>query len=158
MNYKKNILIVLILIIALSCNSNEDNQDNDTLAMVNIESTLIAKDNLFGSGEEGIVEQNLIISDLTTWNNLITQMNSVNNVTDNFTETEIDFSAYKIIAAFDQIRGSGGHSLELDIMSTSENIIVDVTTIAAGEIATSVITQPFIIVKIPNSNLPILFR
>jgi len=155
---KKNILIVLFSIIAMSCNSNEDNQDDDTLAMVNIESTLIAKDNLFGSGEEGIVEQNLIISDLTTWNNLITQMNSVNNVTDNFTETEIDFSAYKIIAAFDQIRGSGGHSLELDIMSTSENIIVDVTTIAAGEIATSVITQPFIIIKIPNSNLPILFR
>jgi len=155
---KKNILIVLFSIIALSCNSNEDNQDDDTLAMVNMESTLIAKDNLFGSGEEGIVEQNLIISDLTTWNNLITQMNSVNNVTDNFTETEIDFSAYKIIAAFDQIRGSGGHSLELDIMSTSENIIVDVTTIAAGEIATSVITQPFIIIKIPNSNLPILFR
>ncbi len=57
-----------------------------------METTLIAKENLHGNGAEGISEQNLIISDQTTWNDLITQMNSVNNVSDNFTETDIDFS------------------------------------------------------------------
>jgi len=70
--------------------------------MINIEPTLIAKDNLFGNGDEGIIEQKLIISDQITWNNLMTQINSVNNVTDSFTETDIDFSEYKIIAVLNE--------------------------------------------------------
>jgi len=126
--------------------------------MTDLETTLIAKENLHGNGAEGISEQNLIISDQTTWNDLITQMNSVNNVSDNFTETDIDFSEYKIIAVFDEIKGNGSHSLELDIISNSENIIVNVTDLALEGNATTVITQPFHIVKISNSDLPIIFE
>ena len=150
---KKNVLIILLSIFVLSCNSDDDNS-----GMVNIESTLIAKNNLFGNGDEGIIEQNLIISDQTAWNDLMTQMNSVNNVTDNFTETDIDFSEYKILAVFDEIKGNGGHSLELNIMSNSENIIVNVTDLAPEGNITTVITQPFHIVKILNSDLPIIFE
>ena len=50
--------------------------------MVNIEPILIAKDNLYGNGGEGISEQNLVISDQNTWIELISQMNSVNNVSE----------------------------------------------------------------------------
>ena len=150
---KKKVLIILLSIFILSCNPEDDNSE-----MVHIQSTLIAKDNLFGNGDEGIIEHNLIISDQTTWNNLIIQMNSINNVTDNFSETDIDFSEYKIIAVFDEIKGNGGHSLELDIMSNSENIIVNVTNLAPEGNATTVITQPFHIVKILNSDLPIIFE
>jgi len=149
----KNVLIILLTIFVLSCNSDDDNSE-----IVNIETTLIAKDNLYGSGDEGIIEQNLIISDQTTWNNLMTQMNLVNNVTDNFTETDIDFSEYKILAVFDEIKGNGGHSLELDITSDSENIIVNITYLDPEGNATTEITQPFHIVKISNSNLPIIFE
>ena len=150
---KKKVLIILLSIFILSCNPEDDNSE-----MVHIQSTLIAKDNLFGNGDEGIIEHNLIISDQTIWNNLIIQMNSINNVTDNFSETDIDFSEYKIIAVFDEIKGNGGHSLELDIMSNSENIIVNVTNLAPEGNATTVITQPFHIVKILNSDLPIIFE
>ena len=150
---KKKVLIILLSIFVLSCNPEDDNSE-----MVHIQSTLIAKDNLFGNGDEGIIEHNLIISDQTTWNNLIIQMNSINNVTDNFSETDIDFSEYKIIAVFDEIKGNGGHSLELDIMSNSENIIVNVTNLAPEGNAITVITQPFHIVKILNSDLPIIFE
>ena len=137
----------------ISCTSNNDNQE-----LTDLEFTLIAKENLHGNGAEGISEQNLIISDQTTWNNLITQMNSVNNVSDNFTKTDIDFSEYKIIAVFDEIKENGGHILELNIVWNSENIIVNITDLVPEGNATSVITQPFYIVKIQNTDLPIIFE
>lgn len=145
---KKNVLIILLSIFVLSCKSE----------MVKVESTLIAKDNLYGNGDEGIIKQNLEITDQNTWNNLVSQMNSVNNVSDNFSEIDIDFSQYKIIAIFDEIRGNGGHSLELNIMSNSENIIVNITDVVPEGIVTTVTTQPFNIVKISNSDLPIIFK
>jgi hypothetical protein len=126
--------------------------------MVNLESTLISKDNLFGNGDEGLIEQNFVITDQGTWNDLITQMNSVNHVLDNFSEIDIDFSEYIVIAIFDELKENGGHTLELDIMANSENIVVNVTAMAPEGNATTVITQPFHIVKILNSNLPIIFQ
>jgi hypothetical protein len=150
---KNFILTILLLTLFVSCTSENDNPE-----MTDLETTLIAKENLHGNGAEGISEQNLIISDQTTWNDLITQMNSVNNVSDNFTETDIDFSDYKIIAVFDEIKGNGGHILELNIMSNSENIIVNITDLVPEGNGTAVITQPFYIVKIQNSDLPIIFE
>ena len=150
---KKNVLIILLSIIALSCNTDDDNSE-----IGNIESTLIAKGNLFGDGTEGITVQNIVIADQTTWNSLITQMNLINNISDSFTETDIDFSEYTIIAVFDAVKGNGGHSLALDIITNSDNIIVRITDIFPEGNATTVITQPFHIVKITNSDLPILFE
>jgi len=150
---KKKILIILLSVFVLSCSSDDDNSE-----MANVESTLIAKNNLFGNGAEGITKQNLIISNQTAWNDLISKMNSVNNASDNFTETDINFSEYTIIAVFEEIKGNGGHNLELNIMSNSENIIVNVTDLIPEGDATTVITQPFNITKIHNSDLPIIFE
>ena len=150
---KKNALIILLAIFALSCNSEDYN-----LEMVDIESVLITKDNLFGNGGEGIIEQNLEITSQSMWNNLISQMNSVNNVSDNFSEIDIDFSQYKVIAIFDKIKNNGGHSLELNLTGNSENIIVNINYISPKGNVLTVITQPYHIVKISNSNLPIIFE
>jgi hypothetical protein len=146
-------LTILVSLLILSCNSDDSNS-----VMVNLESTLISKDNLFGNGDEGLIEQNFVITDQGTWNDLITQMNSVNHVLDNFSEIDIDFSEYIVIAIFDELKENGGHTLELDIMANSENIVVNVTAMAPEGNATTVITQPFHIVKILNSNLPIIFQ
>uniref|UniRef100_UPI004048F7A1 protease complex subunit PrcB family protein n=1 Tax=Gelidibacter sp. TaxID=2018083 RepID=UPI004048F7A1 len=150
---KKSILLILVSIFTLSCSSD----DNDS-ELANVETTLIAKDNLYGNGAEGINEQNMVITDQNAWNDLISQMDSVNTVSDHFSETDIDFSQYQIIAVFDELKANGGHSLELNIMANSENIIVNVTDIVPEGNATTVITQPFHIVKILNSDLPILFE
>ena len=150
---KKNTLIILLLFFIISCNSNDD--DSEITA---IDVTLISKDNLYGNGEEGITQQNKVITDLNSWNDLITQMNSINNVSDNFSETVIDFSQYMIIAVFDEIKGNGGHSIELNISANSANIIVEIIKSSPDGNATTVITQPYHIVKIPVSDLPILFE
>jgi hypothetical protein len=150
---KLSLLLFLGIALLAGCSNDDDNSE-----MVNIESTLIAKDNLFGNGDEGIIEQNLEITDQNTFDNLISQMNTVNNVSDSFSEIDIDFSQYKVIAIFDEIRENGGHSLELNIMSNPENIIVNITDVVPEGNATTVITQPFHIVKISNSDLPIIFE
>ena len=150
---KLSLLLFLGIVLLAGCSNDDDNSE-----MVNIESTLIAKDNLFGNGDEGIIEQNLEITDQNTFDNLISQMNIVNNVSDSFSEIDIDFSQYKVIAIFDEIRENGGHSLELNIMSNSENIIVNITDVVPEGNETTVITQPFHIVKISNSDLPIIFE
>ena len=85
-------------------------------------------------------------------------MNSVNNVSENFSEIDIDFSEYKVIAVFDDIKPNGGYSLDVNIVSNSENIIVNTILSQPEGNATTVITQPFIIVKISNSELPIIFE
>jgi len=143
--------IALLSIFVVSCNS-------DDIQIVNVDSTLIAKDNLYGNGAEEISEQNLVITDQTTWSELMTKMNAVNNTTDIFSETNIDFSEYQIIAVFDDIKGNGGHEIGLNIVNDSENIIVTITDLIPGGNVASVITQPFHIVKIPVSSLPIIFE
>ncbi|MEP0265413.1 protease complex subunit PrcB family protein [Dokdonia sp.] len=151
---KKGILLILVSILVLSCNS-----DDDSSEVVVIESTLIAKSILSGAGDEGIVQQNSVITDQNTWNNLITQMNTVNNVSDSFSEIDIDFSEFTVIAVFDEVKATGGYSLELDIMSNSVNIIVNIThVVPTGGGVTTALTQPYYIVKIPVTDLPIIFE
>ena len=139
----KNLLIILLSILVWNCSSDDNNPQ-----MAIVESTLIAKGNLFGNGEEGISQQNLVISDQNTWSNLMVQMNTVNNVSYNFTETDIDFSQYTIIAVFNEVKTTGGHELQLNIMSDTEHITVRVTDLIPERYVTLIITQPFHIVKI----------
>lgn len=138
--------------ILMGCN-NDDNSNT-----IKVESTLIAKDNLFGNGNEGISKENMVITNTGTWNELITKMNTTNNVSNSFSEIDIDFSKYVVIAVFDEIKANGGHSLELNIFSNTENIIVKITDLAPQGNATTVITQPYHIVKILKTNSPIVFE
>lgn len=150
---KKSVLIILLSIFFLGCNSDDDNSE-----MVDVESTLIAQDVLSGNGEEGIVQRNMVITDQSTWNDLITKMNSVNNESDKFSERDIDFSEYTVIAVFDEIRESAGYRVELNITSNLENIIIGVTVITPQGNNLAVMTQPYHIVKISTSDLPVIFE
>ena len=118
---------------------------------------LIGKGELYGNGKEGIIKQNLVVKTKEEWNNLMNAMNSVNNESRNFTETDIDFSNYQVIALFDEIRSSGGWSIDItDITEYQDEIIVTVENLQKGGMA-CVMTQPYHIVKIPKSDKKIIF-
>jgi len=146
------IFVSLILLFALNCKSTQNQQKMAEEKMI-----LIAKGNLYGSGEEGIKAQNSVITDENHWQDLMAKMNSINNVSVGFSETKIDFLKYTVIAVFDDVKTSGGHSLELNMTSNSENIEVNISHKAPEGIATSVMTQPYYIVKIVKNDLPIIF-
>lgn len=157
---KIQILIILALIFVVSCKCHKSNSSmaNDNAKMGETTSILIAKGNLYGSGEEGFTKQNMVIESQSDWEELMTQMNKVNNVSKSFTETKIDFSKNSVIAVFNDVKGSGGHKIELDISETSEHTLVTVNYISPTGIATTAMTQPYYIVKIAKTGLPILFQ
>jgi hypothetical protein len=153
----KKSLVLIVLLCVFNCKTNIEKTNNENVETKTMESKLVAKGNLYGSGKEGIDEQNMVITNQNDWDELITQMNLVNNVSDGFSETAIDFSQHTIIAVFDKVKGSGGHHLELAIISNPKNTIVNITHVTPKGNATSVMTQPYLILKIAKQNLPIKF-
>jgi hypothetical protein len=145
---KKILILLLVSIISIACTNDDDSTP--------VSFALIVENNL--NGGEGIPKQNLVITDGTIWNNLITSMDSENNVFDSFTETTIDFSTYTVIAVFDEVRPSSAYGIKVGVFQDVSNIIVDVNYISFGGNAFTIVGQPFYIVKIENSNLPIVFQ
>jgi hypothetical protein len=146
-------IVAMVLLFALNCKSSQD-QDK----MVNEDIVLIAKGNLYGAGEEGIVKRDSVILNENDWQELLIKMNRINKVSNGFSETKIDFLKYSVIAIFDSVKSSGGHSLELDFNSNVENIEVIINRKSPDGMAATVMTQPYYIVKIPKTDLPIVFK
>lgn len=153
----KKELLFIVLLFVLNCKTNMETTNSDHVKINTIDSNLIGKGNLYGSGTEGVDAQNLVITNQNDWDTLKAQMNSVNRVSDGFKETTIDFTKNTIIAVFDEVKGTGGHRLELDITSNSKNTLVNITHVVPKGNATSVMTQPYHIIKINKLKLPIKF-
>ena len=111
-------------------------------------------------GQSG-TKQNLVIKTQEEWDKLVTLIttkNSVNNVSNNFTEMEIDFSTYQIIAVFDEVKNNDGWSIDItDVIEFSDSIVVSILNLKKGD-DTYVATQPYHIVKIPVSEKKIVFQ
>jgi hypothetical protein len=149
----KTIVLILSLFLSTSCSNDDDN--SVTAQSTPITFTEIGKGALFGNGTEGISQSNIVIDNTTDWQNLMTQMNSFNNVTNEFLETNIDFNTYTVIGIFLEVKTSGW---EVEISNIEENTTDIMVSKTETEAVNSVITQPFHIVKIPVTNKPIEFE
>lgn len=150
----KSLLFLLVLSIFIGC----DNKDDDFVSLT-ISPILIGDGNLYGNGKENLTKQNLIISNNNAWTELMDKMNSANNETANFTETEIDFSHFILLAAFDEIKMSGGYAIEItSIVENRHDLTVTIRRHAPEGVVYTVITQPYYIVKIPTTDKRIIFN
>jgi hypothetical protein len=150
----KLVLFLLVLTIFIGCK----NKDVDEFLPITISTTLVASDNLYGNGKENIKRQNLIISSNNEWTELMNKMNSANNVTDSFTETEIDFSNFIILALFDEIKMNGGYTIEIaGVVENRNDLTVNVRHLSPNGGVYAVITQPYCIVKISKTEKKIIF-
>ncbi len=147
---KMKILIIFFTIGLLSSCNNDDNSDFQSSE---INFTEIGKGALFGNGTEGIAQTNIVIDNTTDWQNLMNQMDLYNDVTTQFSETNIDFNAYTVIGIFLEVKPSGWEVETENIIENENNI--KVSTIE-NEYVTGVITQPFCIVKIPKTEKTII--
>lgn len=144
-----SLVLFLVLVIVLGCND-----ENDSLFKTVIDFTEIANSALYGNGEEGISQSNMVIQNETDWENLKNQMDSYNNVTDNFNETDIDFETHTLIAIFLEIK-MNGYEVNIDKVTETENAINVSTT--ENAFISSVICQPYCIIKIPKTEKTIIF-
>lgn len=147
------LVLILFAAVFISCSNSDDN--NETPALTTTE---ISNGDLMGNGDEGIEESRLLITNTADWNALKNSMDSVNNVSGNFTETTIDFQNYDVIAIFDEIKGNGGYTIGIDeIAENEDNFIVSIVKTSPSGFATTVMTQPFHIYKIPKATKPVIF-
>lgn len=151
----KTIIFSLVLLFALSCTNNSDAIDFEPQIITPV---LIGKGDLSGVGAEGIVKQTIVVSNQTSWTNLMNSMNKRNDITKNFTTTTIDFNKYQILAAFDVNKTSGGYSIDIiTVVENQKDIVVTIKHLLNGNL-TTVMTQPFHIVKIPRTTKPVVFQ
>ena len=143
------ILLMTLLLTAGGC-TKEDHKDPQTIRF-----TEIGKGYLSGNGDEGIEKSNLVIKTKTEWETLMQKMNTSGNVTDNFTETDIDFNTYMVIAVFLEVKSSGWQVEITKITENRTNLVIDTNEI---ESINTVITQPFDIVKIVKTEKQIIFN
>jgi hypothetical protein len=149
----KTLILSLVLFLLLSCTNNDDNQSVTNLATP-ITFTLIGKNSISNPSP---LLQNVLIANQTQWNTLLTSMNAVNIVSTNFSETNINFNNFDVIAVFRSPISNSASTV--DIISIEENYtnrIVSVQNLINGD-ATDV-AQPFHIVKIPKSTKPVVFQ
>ena len=138
----KTLLLIFSSFIILSCTHNAQQSNS-------VSYTEIANGILPGAGAEGFSQSNRAITNTTDWHNLMDQMNSIHNITHTFTETNIDFNTYEVIAIFDEVRPIGDCTADItNIVETATEIRVTYHFSSPNGFAPYVITQPFHIVKI----------
>ncbi|MEN8857154.1 MAG: hypothetical protein ABF260_03720 [Flavobacteriaceae bacterium] len=142
---RKTILIFTLLLVGIGCSENniEDEYTKE------ITFTTIGKGVLYGNGVEGIQESSLIILNQETWQNLINQMDTYSIVSDNFTETTINFETHTIVVAFGEIT-SDNSEIEITSITQSKKGIAISFSINESDIDDGEIIQPYHIVKIPT--------
>ena len=100
---------------------------------------------------EGILEEKFTIKNEKQWQVFLNKINSVNNVSSSFSEININFSNHNIICVFDTIRNTGGYAIEIErvfVEKKNLNIVYNKKKPGPMEMVTTIITQPYHIVKI----------
>ena len=158
MKMKISFLLIIFIPLIFSCNINGNNEEIDDLKSQKFGLTVIAKGELYGNGDEGFSQENIVVTTEKQWKALISKMSKVNDVTQSFNETDIDFSEYRVVAIFDKVRGSGGYYLQVTSKPESGKIIIDIVHGTPAGAVTLNITQPYLIGKIPVSDMSVVFK
>lgn len=141
-----------MLFMVTSCHGNDENVENKN--QINFQ--LIGKGNLIGNY---VNPQNTIITNSIQWNNFLSQIDSTTYQTSaSFITTYIDFNEFIVIVVVDEIYPSSGHSIDITKMEDYPKYInINVEKSLKGNV-TSVLTQPYHIVKIPKTTKSLLFN
>ena len=153
----KKALLLSLSVFYIGCTTNS-NQPSILPEPQTIIPTLILQGELYGAGQENIAEQRTVITNQTAFDALQMQMSIVNNT--QFPPTvPVNFTTDRVLAVFDQVQGYGGYTIRVtNLQETATQIIATIVKTSPQGFATTVITQPYHIVKIPISSKPIIFN
>ena len=161
----KKLFLLLFSLMVISCNDDDvEPVIIPPFVPVVIEPILISKRSINSTLD--IVQQNTVFNSEINWNLLLNQFDAPfisiglgNYFTESyFEETVIDFTNYTVIVVIDRIYGNGGHSIDItNITEFETTIVVTVENLQTGN-TSSVVTQPYHIVKIPKATKPIVFE
>lgn len=148
---KKIFLAVILSMTIISC-SNDDNQSFSTQE---IDFSLIAKGNpniaFYDNSETALI----VFKNTNDWNHFLSDISESINVAFAFSDTEIDFDAFEVIAV---IRTPQPTESEVEITNIIEHLDFITVTTASNNGAATIPTQPFHIVKIPKLSKPVVLE
>ncbi|QNM86422.1 hypothetical protein H9W90_04670 [Polaribacter pectinis] len=150
----KRIILLLNIIILTNCTNSESENEPEKFPFL-IQFVEIGKGNLTGSGFENILETKTIIKNIEDWNSLVSQMNSIENVSNGFATNEINFDTHYIIATILELKSSGWEVEITEITENSDNLVITTKEI---DFSTLNYSQPFHIVLIPKTEKEIIFE
>ena len=149
MKTKLLLLVLLISMTYISCQKKAaEAQQPD-----NITPVTIAK----GETPTAILDNgNYIIKNDSIWNDFLVMFGQAVNVNRVFSETDIDFSQYMVIAVVDTVHPYSPNTLDItDIELVQDTIRVRYTNLNTGD--ATMPAQPFHVVKIRTRNEPVEF-
>ena len=145
----KALILSFILLLTISCSRNSDDNSNTPQSITPI---LIGK----GINSGTAVQSNSVITNQSDWLLLMNQLTPEN--TNNFTETNIDFNNFQLIAIIDGTRPDSGFSINISsVIENATNITATINSVNNGS-GFTVLSQPFEIIKITKSTKPVVFQ
>lgn len=122
--------------------------------------TTIKSGNMFGAGEEGFAAGIIAASNTVDMNFLIKKINGVNDEIKESLISDVHFfDESMLLFIFDKVRGSGGHVIQVEtITNTGTEISVAVKEIAPNGPASTVLSQPYTILQLKKSTLPVQLK
>ncbi len=101
--------------------------------------------------------QNLILNNITDWNNFKSQFGPQSSLIYNLSETTIDFNLWQVIAVFDKFQGSSPNRIDIiSIIENQNNLTITIQKFFKGDATFP--SQAHHIIKIPQSTKPIIFQ
>ncbi|CAM1340574.1 protease complex subunit PrcB family protein [Tenacibaculum amylolyticum] len=145
---------IIVLLLNISCINKKVHEN-----MQQSEITTVYKGSLFGAGAEGFTKENIVIRTEKEWQEVLNKLNTTNNVSEQFKGT-IDFTKNNVIIAVDNVRNTGGFSINIDeVLDKKDATEISVVTKGPGpsDNVIMAITQPIHIVLINKTNKEIVF-
>lgn len=152
-------LFLLITQVFLSCTVTKDTEQLQTeTSPVNF--TILKKGNLYGGGSEEIEEGLLVVRSFEELQTIVAKVNSANQTVDEGLVSDIHFfDENMLIFVFDKLRGTGGFTMSIQgIYQSKEQLVLEIVKSAPDGPATTVMTQPFQIIELQKSDLPVSLK
>lgn len=143
-------LFLLVFLFFACTTSKEISNASTTNASTTIDFERIGSGMLYGAGEEGILAGKYLVNSVEELSEILTKMNSINSGDYlNITPDSDYFKAHSILFLFDEVRGSGGYTFEVDKLTLHNDLLkIDILSAKPEEMAASVMTQPFQVIEI----------
>lgn len=147
---KKTILILSILFLITACNSDDSEEQTTPVSY-----SLVFHN--YVSGSEGDKKSNLVVKTDAEWDIFLANP-KIKGRTYEFSETEIDFTKYQIIAIFDEMHPYNGYFVDIKEVREGKSTITIYLEYKNIVGFATVLTQPLTIAKIPKTNKKIVFK
>jgi len=114
--------------------------------------------NMYGVGQEGIIDTAILINSEAELNQVLTVINSVNPSGCDDILKEFNFSESTLVFIVDTQKGSGGHLLQVDSISqTAETLAISWSSVSPSGASSTVMTQPFLFSIIAKTQADAVF-